>query len=211
MTAGSPGVPWNMRLGEDHVLGRAAVPIGVVHVGIGEGADAAAAIDAARGNQHVLGLAPIGAAIHPQRPADRARNAAQERQPGDRGLLGGARHLDVRHRGAGADARALLYRDIAEPATEPDHHARNAAVAHDEIGAEADHGDGNLRRQVHQEIRQVLFVFRHEQNLRGPADPEPCQLGERLIGDEPPAQRGHCGVQVRDDVGESQLDSLREP
>ena len=41
------------------------------------------------------------------------------------------------------DAMALDL-DVVEAAAEPDHHARNAAVAHDQVGAEADHRDRNI-------------------------------------------------------------------
>src|SRR5262249_45421948 len=74
--------PGEQRLGEDHVLGRAAVAIAVVHVGVGKHLHVAGAIDPARLDQDVPGLAPIGAAVYAQRAADRARNAAQEREPG---------------------------------------------------------------------------------------------------------------------------------
>ena len=106
------------------------------------------AVDAARLDQRVLGLAAIGAAVHAQRAADRARNAAEEGEPGDRRLLRGTADLHVGHRGAGADAIARLDLDLAEAAAEPDDHAGHAAVAHDQVGAEPDHGDGNLGRQV---------------------------------------------------------------
>src|SRR5258708_6350901 len=101
------------------------------------------------------------------------------------------------HRGAGAYTRPRLRRDVAESATQPDHDAGNTAVADNEVGAEADDGDGNLRRQMRQEVRQVLLVFRHEQKLRRPAHPEPCELGERLVGDEPPAQLRHLRLEGR--------------
>ena len=41
----------------------------------------AVAADAGRLDQHVLGLAAIGAGIHPQRAADGAGNAEEEFQP----------------------------------------------------------------------------------------------------------------------------------
>jgi hypothetical protein len=41
---------------------------------MGEDADGPGAVDAARFEENVLGLAPIGAAIHPQRAADGSRN-----------------------------------------------------------------------------------------------------------------------------------------
>ena len=69
-----------------------------------EDAHASLPVDAARLDQHVLGLAAIGAAVHAQRAADRAGDAAQESEPGDAGLLRGARDLHVGHGGAGADA-----------------------------------------------------------------------------------------------------------
>ena len=46
--------------------------------------------------------------------------------------------LHVRHRRAGADATAGFDLDLAEAAAEPDHHARHAAVAHDQVRAEPD-------------------------------------------------------------------------
>ena len=66
--------------------------------------DAALPVDAARLDQRILGLAPIGAAVHAQRAADGAGNAAQEGEPGNAGFLRRARDLDVGHRGAGAHA-----------------------------------------------------------------------------------------------------------
>ena len=94
-----------------------------------------------------------------------------------RGLLGGARDLDVRHRGAGAHALPALDVDLGEAAAEPDHDAGDAAVAHDEVRAEADDGDRHLGRQPRQEVGEVRFVLRREQHLRRAADPEPGQLG----------------------------------
>ena len=104
---------------------------------------AALPVDGARFDQRVLGLAAIGAAVHAQRSADRARDAAQEGEPGNAGLLRRARDLHIRHRRAGAHAR-VLDRGRIEAAAEPDHHARHAAVAHDEIGAEPDDGHRNF-------------------------------------------------------------------
>ena len=78
----------------------------------------------------------------------RAGNAAQEGEPGDAGFLRRARDLHVRHRGAGAHAIAVLDLDLVEAAAEPDHHARHAAVAHDQVRAEPDHGHRNVGRQI---------------------------------------------------------------
>ena len=81
------------------------MPIGKAHVGVAEHMDAARAIDRAGLDERVLGLTAIGAAVHAQRAADAAGNAAQERQAGDAGLLRRARDLNVGHRGAGAQSR----------------------------------------------------------------------------------------------------------
>src|SRR6266566_1938772 len=73
------------RFGEDHVLWHAAIAIAVAHFAVVEDAGVAAAVNASRCDQHVLGLAAVGAAVHAQRAADRARNAAEKRQSGDGG------------------------------------------------------------------------------------------------------------------------------
>src|SRR3954470_12408697 len=99
--------------------------VGVAHVGIGEDANGALTVDAARFDEYVLGLATIGAAVHAQRAADPARNGAQERQAGNTGFLSAARDLHVGQRGAGADTLPLLHRDVVETATEPDDHPGN--------------------------------------------------------------------------------------
>ena len=178
---GVAGRALKQRRGEDHVLGHAAMPIGEMHVGVRIDADVAGAIDAARFDQNVLGLTPIGAAVHAQRAADRARNAAQEREPGDAGLLRGLGDAQIRHRGSGAHAMVRFDPCFVEAAPEPDHDTCNAAVAHDQVRAEADDRDGNLARQVRQRIGEIALVFRHEQRLRRPADAKPGQRRERLV------------------------------
>ena len=65
-----------------------------------QGVHASAPIDRARLDQRVFGFAPIGAAVHAQRAADRAGNAAHERQTANAGLLCCACDLDIRHGGA---------------------------------------------------------------------------------------------------------------
>ncbi len=98
--------------------------------------DTALPIDSARLDERIFGLASVSAAIHAQRAADAAGYSAHERQSGDTGFLRRARDLDVGHRRAGAHIKAFD-RDVVEAATQSDYHARNAAIAHDQIGAEA--------------------------------------------------------------------------
>ena len=80
------------------------------HVGVAVDVERAVPIDAARLDQHILGLAAIGAAVHAQGAADRTGNAAQERQPGDAGLLRRARDFHIGNRGSGAHAQYLRRR-----------------------------------------------------------------------------------------------------
>src|SRR5437879_5679817 len=64
--------------GEDDGGIDAAVAIDELHVGVGEGVLRTIAADPGRLDQHVPGLAAIGAGIHPQRAADGAGNAEEE-------------------------------------------------------------------------------------------------------------------------------------
>ena len=93
--------------------------------------------------------------------------------------------------------------DVVEASAEPHHDARHAAVAHDQVRAEADDRDRNVGGQHAEEIRQVGLVLRHEQHLRRPADAEPGQFGERLVRQQPAAQLGRAGFQVRSDIREA--------
>ena len=171
-----------------------------MHVGIGEDADIALPVDAARLDQRVLGFAAVRAAIHAQCAADAAGDAAHEREPRDRRFLRGARDFHVRHRGAGADAMARFHRDLVEPAAEPDRNARYAAVAHDQVGAKADRGHRDFGGKLFQEIREIVFVVRHEHHLRRTADAKPGQLGKRLVRQQTAAQLRHLRFQLGGDV-----------
>ena len=180
----------------------AAVAIDEFHVGIGEAMFRAVAADAGRLDQDILGLGAIGAGIHAQRAADGAGNAEEEFQPADIGRRRRFRHALVECGGAGADDIAVGA-GLAEAARrQPDHHAGHAAIAHDQIGADADDIDRNLGRQMRQEISQIIFIRRREQHLRRTADPKPCQFRQRLVRQQPPAQFRHRGFEIGRDVGE---------
>ena len=131
-------------------------------------------------DEHVLQLAAIAAGIHAQRAADGAGHAAQEFETGDPGIGRGARHGGIERGRAGADARALD-RDLAEGGRQTDHHARNAAIAHQKIGAHADDADAQIGGPGIKEGRQILGIGRAEQNFRIPAGAEPDQILERRI------------------------------
>ena len=80
----------------------------IVKLGDGQHMDVALAIDGAGLDQHLFRLAAVRAAIHAQRAADAAGDAAIEGQAGNAGIGRGARHLHVGHGGAGAEPDALL-------------------------------------------------------------------------------------------------------
>ena len=93
--------------------------------------------------------------------------------------------------------------DVAEGARrQPDHDARQAAIAHDQIGADADDVDRQLLRQALQKVSEIVFIRRRKQHLRRTADAKPGQFGERLVRQQPPAQAGHRGLEIGCDVGE---------
>ena len=79
----------------------------------------------------------------------------------------------------------------------------NAAVAHDEIRAEADRRDRRLAREDAQEIGEIVLVRRGEQGLRRAADPKPRRLRDRGVGDEASPQPRRARLQIIDDVGKS--------
>ena len=68
-----------------------------------------------------------------------------------------------------------------------DHDAFDAAVAHDEVRAESYRRERDRERQRAEETGEVILVRRPEQHLGRAADPKPCRLGDRGVGDEAPA------------------------
>ena len=87
--------------------------------------------------------------------------------------------------GTAAPARSrefVLDLDVAETAAEPYHHATNAAVAHEQIGAEPDDGDWDLGRRIRHEIREVGLVGGRIEDLGRAADAEPGEIGEHGAG-----------------------------
>ena len=109
--------------------------------------DARLAVDGAGLDHHLFGLAAMGATIHAQRAADAAGDAAIEGEPGNASIGRGARHFYVGHGGAGAEARPRLDLDLTEAPAETDHHAGDAAVAHEQVRAEPDDSDRDLARR----------------------------------------------------------------
>src|SRR4029079_14759926 len=119
-------VALEQRLGEDEILRRAAMAILVMKLSDGKHVDVTLAIDSASLDHHLLRLAAMRATVHAQRAADAARNAAIEGKTRNAGLRPRAGDLHVGNGGAGAEPGAVVHLDLAEAATEPDHHAFDA-------------------------------------------------------------------------------------
>src|SRR5258708_13371458 len=130
---------------------------------------------------------------------EQADKNAQPADIGRRCRLGDA--LVERSR-TGADDIATSAGFAETTRAKPDHHARHATVAYDQIGANADDVDRNLIRQMLKEIGEVIFIRWREQQLRRTADPKPRQLGQRLVLQQPSAQLRHRGFEIGRDVGE---------
>ena len=128
------------------------------------------------------------AGIHAQRPADRARNATVKGKTGNAGLGGRFGQFHIRHRRARANFMIRLDSNIGEKAFgQANHHACHAAVAHQHVGAKAEHIDRNAARQSRQEIAKVVFVGGHKKHLRRAADAKPGDIRQLEIGRQPPA------------------------
>ena len=71
--------------------------------------------------------------------------------------------------------------DLGKAAAEPDHDAGDAAVAHQQVRADADHRDRHIGRQRGEKLGQVLGVGRAKQHLGRAADAEPGHRADRRI------------------------------
>ena len=66
--------------------------------------------------------------------------------------------------------------DLAESAGQPDHDAGNAAVADQQVRADADHADARVGGLGEQEGREVFGVGGTEQDFRRAAGAEPDEI-----------------------------------
>jgi hypothetical protein len=121
-------------------------------------------------------------------PADGAGNTRQEFEAGHAGIARAQCDIEVEGRGAGAHRRAVDG-DLGEAASQADDHAGHAAVAHQQIGADADAGDRNVRRLAGQERDEISAVGRAEHHFGRTADAEPGDTRERCILGQTAAHR----------------------
>ncbi|MNS91669.1 hypothetical protein D3C72_1257710 [compost metagenome] len=169
------------RLHPDDARRGVGMAVGVAEVGQGQLDPLALTGQTPGRDQNVLGLGAIAARVHGQGAADGAGDTGVELQPGDARFRGGLGHHRIQRPRADRDGLALG-RDPGEGAArQTDHHALDPAVAHDQVGADADDGDRHGFRQGLEEVGQVLGVRRNEQGVRRPADAEPGVRPQRLV------------------------------
>ena len=95
--------------------------------------------------QHVRDVGSVAARVHSHRPADASRDGAQEGQVLPC-LRRAARHVGIQSRRPCDDARSV-HLDPVEAPPEPDHHAPDAAVAHDQVRPDPHGEDRDVGRQ----------------------------------------------------------------
>ena len=100
--------------------------------------------------------------------------------------------MRVERGGPGGHAPALDA-DRVEAAPEADHHAANAAIAHDEVRADAhgEHRDPGV--ECGEKLREIALVGGLHQPVGRPADPQPGQPGERVVAPQAAAQGRQIG------------------
>ncbi len=116
------------------------------------------------------GLAAPGTGVHRQRPTDRPRNARHEPEAGARTLLRELGEAGAVHAGFRIDLERPGLDQASECVVQRDGRARPAAVAHQQIAAQAQPQQRFVRRQSAHEGDQVFAVGRFEVAAGGPAD-----------------------------------------
>ena len=120
-------------------------------------------------DEDVLHFAAIGAAVHPDEAADGARDSAQEFEAGDAVVAGGRGDQDAGRTAAAMERGLVELLDFRERLAEADDDSGYAAVADDQVGAEAERHQGYVRIELSQELDEVVLIGRLEQPLGRPA------------------------------------------
>ena len=182
--------------GEDPILRHAGMAIGEAEIALGQAMQLALAIHRLGRGDDIDQLMAIGAGVHAQRPADGAGNAGEEFETGDARLGRRAGDVEVEGRRTGADM-PRPDADLGEAAAEPQHDARDAAVAHQQIGADADDGDRHIGGQTAEEMLQILQIGGPEHDLGRSADAKPGDAGERRLAVSRPRTWGRRSISGR--------------
>ncbi len=173
--------------------------IAETHIRIGNGYALTAAGDGIGLDQDVLGFRAVTAGVHGQGATDCARHAAIEFQPGNAVLRRHLGDIGIQRRRPGFDAGLTTRRHIGEAASQPDHHAVNAAVAHQEVRADTDGQDRDARIEVFEEFAEISGIFRQEDDIGRSADTKPGEGRQIGAGHHLAAHRrqvGDPGVRV---------------
>src|ERR1022692_584157 len=149
--------------------------------------------------EHVLpGLAAKSAGIHRQRSAQSARNTREEfsgTQAPLHALAGDAR---AGYAGFRIDARGADALEQSERAVGVNDGAGEAAVAHQQIAAEAHPQQRYVRRQLPHERREIARVARREEQFRGTA-----RMPRRVL------RHGHVAQHARAELGRQFVEMSR--
>ena len=106
-------------------------------------------VDRVRLDQPLARLDAVGAGVHAERAADRAGDAVEEGEAAEPLLQREGGEALVGQRRAGADAVARLAHRLAEAlGRQADDDAGDAAVADEEVRADADDGDRHCRIEL---------------------------------------------------------------
>ena len=92
-------------------------------------------------------------------PGDRA----QEFEAPDTGIARGRGDENARSPCPAGERHVIDPLDLGEGLAQTHDDARDAAIAHDEVGTEAECHDGDLGVEIAQELREILRVLRLEQ------------------------------------------------
>ena len=128
-------------------------------------------------DQDILDLTAVGPAVHPHEAANGAGDRAEEFEAGDAMIARRGGDEDARGPAAAVERDFIDALDARERLAEADDNAGDAAIADDQIGAEAERHDRNFGRETGDEVLQIGHVLRLEQPLRGAAGLEPDQRG----------------------------------
>ena len=176
---------------EGPILRHAALPVSEGQIGKRQPLRLARRIEGFGVDDDVLDLAAEGAGVHAERAADGAGNAGKEFETRKPGIAGAPGDVHVMGGGAGGDFVAVDA-DFGEAPAETHDDALDAAVADNDVGADADHGHRHMGGLGGQQPGKIVGIGGFEQHLRRAADLEPCEAGDRGIGGQFTPDRGQA-------------------
>ena len=134
--------------------------------------DGATAVHGGSGHHDIDDLAAESARVHAQRPAQGAGHAAQEFQPLDprrRAGLGDV-HIERARARPHPGARDV---DTDEATAEANNDTAYAAIANEDVGTHAEHGDRHIAWFIGEKLGQVGEIGGPKHHVRTPPHAEP--------------------------------------